>query len=345
MPRLNPFAWGRTTLAKKWQSTIDGHVVALAWSEPLGLVAAASADGPIALFDAKTAQLRHPLAGHGFGTASLAWSRDGRRLASGGQDGKVRLWDGATGQQVAEMAGGAAWVERVAWCPQANVLASAAGKKLRLWDEAGTMLREYLDHPSTIADIQWKPNDSILASAGYGKLFLWSPEQQQPVREFTWQGSMLVLAWSPDAQYIAVGAQDCSVHFWLMTTGEDLQMTGYPTKVRELSWDENSRYLATGGSPVPCLWDTAGKGPAGTKPLQFEAHKDNVSCLAFQPKGTLLASGGEDGLLALWRPGKQEGALALARHASPITQLIWGADNHSLAIATAGGEVLLYSTK
>ncbi len=84
MPRLNPFAWGRTTLTRKWQSSIDGHVVSLAWSEPLGLLAAASADGPIALFDAKTGQLRHVLAGHGFGTACVAWSQDGKRLASAG---------------------------------------------------------------------------------------------------------------------------------------------------------------------------------------------------------------------------------------------------------------------
>ena len=188
-----------------------------------------------------------------------------------------------------------------------NILASAAGKKLRLWNLDGTMIREYADHPSTIADIQWKPGEPVLASTGYGKLFLWSPEQQNPVQEFAWQGSMLVLAWSSDGKYIAAGGQDSSVHFWLMASGEDLQMTGYPTKVRELSWDATSRYLATGGGTVPTVWDCSGAGPEGTHPLQFEAHKDNVACLAFQQRGPFLASGGEDGLLALWHPGKQRG--------------------------------------
>lgn len=362
MPRLNPFAWGRTKLTKLWEAAIDGHVIALAWqpspataqaTEPgAGGIAAASIDGPIALLDARTGLAQHTLLGHGFGTACAAWSADGRHLASAGQDGKVRLWDPATGQQVKEMPGGAAWVERVAWCPTANIVASAAGKKLRLWNLAGEMVCEYADHPSTIADIQWKPHEPILASTGYGKLYLWNipatvgaKESGAPLREFDWQGSMLALAWSPNGQYIAAGAQDASVHFWLMANGEDLQMSGYPTKVRELSWDANSRYLATGGGAVPCVWDCSGKGPAGTHPLQFEAHQDNVSCLAFQHRGPFLASGGEDGLVALWQPGKQQGALALAKHADAIAQLAWSADDQQLVVGTAGGGVFLYATR
>jgi WD40 repeat protein len=315
MPRLNPFAWGRTKLTKLWEAAIDGHVISLAWSNALGLIAAAAADGPITLFDAKTGQVRANLPGHGFGTSCVTWSADGQHLASGGQDGKIRLWDAATGQQLKEMPAGAAWVERLAWCPSANILASAAGKKLRLSDANGEMLREYADHPSTIADIQWKPNDMILASTGYGKLLLWSPELPAALKDFTWQGSMLALAWSPNGEYIAAGAQDCSVHFWLMKTGEDLQMTGYPRKVREIAWDPTSRYLATGGADVSCVWDCSGEGPANTEPIQLEAHKDYITCLAYQHQGAFLASGGDDGLVALWQPSQQRGVLSLAQGA------------------------------
>src|SRR5438552_16806854 len=99
MPRLNPFAWGRTKLTKLWEGGIDGHVVSLAWSAPLGLIAAASADGPITLFDAKTGQIHANLPGHGFGTSCVAFSVDGQHLASAGQDGKVRLLEPTAGKQ------------------------------------------------------------------------------------------------------------------------------------------------------------------------------------------------------------------------------------------------------
>jgi WD40 repeat protein len=358
MPRLNPFAWGRTKLSKLWEANIDGHVISLAWSASYGSnngghIAAASADGPIAILDPKTGGIGHILSGHGFGTACVSFSADGTRLASAGQDGKVRLWEPFVGIELKEMPAGAAWGERVAWCPTQNILASTAGKKLRLWNGDGEMIRDYADHPSTIADIQWKPvppspsgrgaeGEGILASAGYGKLFFWSPEQQTPIRELVWNGSMLTVAWSPDCKHIAVGAQDSSVHFWVLATGEDLQMSGYPTKVRELAWDATSRYLATGGGPTPCIWDFAGAGPAGSTPIQLEGHTDNVSCLAYQHQGGLLASGGDDGLVALWNPAKQRGALALARHAAPITQLTWSADDQRLAVGAADGTVRLF---
>ena len=58
----------------------------------------------------------------------------------------------------------------------------------------------------------------------------------------------------------------------------------------------------------------------------------------------MLASGGEDGLVALWQPGKQEGAAALAKHADPISQLLWSADDQRLAVGTAAGRVLIYTT-
>ena len=129
-----------------------------------------------------------------------------------------------------------------------------------------------------------------------------------------------------------------------MNTGEDLQMSGYPLKVRELSWDHQSRFLATGGGPTPCVWDCSGKGPTGTEPIQLDAHKDNVSALVFQHRGAWLASGGEDGLVAIWQPGKQEGAAALAKHADPVSQLLWSADDQMLAVGTASGGVLIYTT-
>ena len=122
-------------------------------------------------------------------------------------------------------------------------------------------------------------------------------------------------------------------------------MSGYPTKVRELAWDRTSRYLATGGGPVPCVWDVSGKGPAGTKPLQFEAHEGCVTALAFQHSGPLLASAGADGLVALWQPGRHKRPLARARFGSGITQMAWSPDDRRLGTGTESGGVRVHVLK
>jgi WD40 repeat protein len=329
----------------RWQAEIGEHVIALAWSPDSSALAAAAVGGPISVCDGMTGRIRHILPGHGFGTTALSWSPQGKIVASAGQDGKVKFWNVATGQLQQTLDGGSAWVERVAWSPDGTLLASAAGKKVRLWNAAGQLVREYGNHPSTVADIQWKPGTLELASAAYGQIALFNPDEAEPARCLKWKGAQLVLAWSPDGKYIATGDQDSTVHFWKVKTGADLMMSGYPVKVRELSWDHASRFLATGGGSVPCVWDVSGKGPAGTTPLQFEGHKANVTGLAFQHSGPLLASGGADGQVILWHPGKHRRPLAQVQGDAGITQIAWSPDDQRLGVGAESGAVRAYVLK
>ncbi len=242
MPGLNdlapklPFGRRSARLSRRWQAETGDHVIAMAWSPGGTLLAAASVGGPITILDAATGAIRHTLPGHGFGTTAVGWNADGAHFASAGQDAQVRLWDLAAGRERLTLDGGEAWVERLTWHPRENLLACAAGRRLRLWEPQGRLVREYPAHASTISDLCWRPGSTDLTSASYGAVTLWSPEGEEPLRRFQWKGSVLALAWSPDGKYLATGDQDSTVHFWIYRTGEDLQMSGYPTKVRELSW-------------------------------------------------------------------------------------------------------------
>ena len=331
------------TLAQRWRANIGDHVNSMAWSPDGSLLAAASISGPITLFDAASGALKHPLRGHGFGTASIAWQPGGKLLASCGQDGKARLWDTSNGAQVVAVDAGAAWVERVAWNPRGDRLVTAAGKKLRLWSDAGELLRAYPDQPSTIADVSWAPKGKEFAATGYGGVAFFTPDADEPRARFDWKGSVLTLAWCPDGKYIVGGAQNCSVHFWYLKTGKDLEMTGYPQKVRELSWDATSTYLATGGGNQVTVWDCTGKGPAGTTPISFELHEEPISALAFQNRGPLLASACGDGILALWLPGGWQRPLTLARVEGGISLALWSPNDLRIALGGVTGDVSVWT--
>lgn len=322
-----------------WQANIEDYVIKLAWSPNGQWLAAAAVEGPITLFDTQSGQLRHTLPGHGFGTTDLSWHAEQDWLASVGQDGQVKLWEAETGQELWSQPGGAAWVEHVAWSPNGDLLASAAGRELRLWDAQGNLLHQHADHASTIAEIAWRPGGGEIAAIAYGGVTLRRPDQPDNPRRFEWKGSSLTLAWSPDGKYIATGDQDSTVHFWYSDSGQDLQMRGYPTKVRELSWNSTSRYLATGGSTTVVVWDCSGKGPAGTKPQMLEQHEDLLTMLAYQHRGKLLASAGQDGLVVLWQPDRKQRALDQTHFDAVVTQIAWSSDDQYLAVGTENGLV------
>lgn len=321
-------------LTALWRGNIDDHPIGLAWSPDGKTLAVAGVSGPITLFDGAAGAVKHTLPGHALDTMAISWHKDSRLLASVGQDGKVRLWDAHAGAQIAEMPGGTSWVERVAFSPAGDWLVSAAGRKLRLWDSSGQLIREYADANSTITDIKWRHDGAQFAISAYNGLVLYDPLEAEALRRFEWQGSTLTLEWSPDGKYIATGDQDSTVHFWITATGKDLQMWGYETKVLELAWSFNSRYLATGGGTQVVVWDCSGKGPANTRPLMLEGHQHLVKHLKAQRRGMLLASGGNDGMLAIWKINKKKPTLlADAVFIAPIAGLAWSPDDHCIAVA------------
>ena len=154
-----------------------------------------------------------------------------------------------------------------------------------------------------------------------------------------------MIAWSPDGKYIATGDQDSTVHFWIMSTGDDLQMSGYPTKVRELSWDVTSRYLATGGGQEVVVWDCSGRGPASTKPIMLFGHQDFLSVVRFQHRGKLLASGGADGLVYIWQLRGSTRSLAVHEVAltAGVTSLVWSPNDQHIAVGDESGGVSVFS--
>ena len=82
---------------------IEAHrtdIFSLAFSPDGKLLASASKDGTIGLWDAKTGESKQVLRGHKGDVLRLVISPDGKLLASGGGDNTVRLWDLGTGAEI-----------------------------------------------------------------------------------------------------------------------------------------------------------------------------------------------------------------------------------------------------
>jgi len=121
-------------------------------------------------------------------------------------------------------------------------------------------------------------------------------------------------------------------------TDVELQMSGYETKVRHLSFDRSSRWFATSGSRDACVWDCSGAGPEGREPVMLP-HPAPVCGLAFQGEHGLLASASQDGSVMLWSPERRQPLRATVRMPAAATRLCWSPDDKLLAIGTEKGIV------
>jgi WD40 repeat protein len=332
-----------------WTYQADEHVVDLAWSPDRRTVVALLAEGDAIALDGVSGELRARWRAHTFGAASLTVDPHGKTFATCGHDGAARVWDLQTCMLARELKLPATWGERIAYSSSGAYLAACAGKTIRVWDAEGAVRNDWSAHESTVTDFAWRPGTlsskgpEVVASACYGGVTFWQTGYPSPTRTLHWKGSSLRLVWSPNAKYVVTGDQDSSVHFWIVKKGEDLQMSGYPIKVRELAWDSSARYLATGGGSVVTVWDCSGRGPAGTRPIELDTHEGRLGALAFAHAKPLLASGAEDERVVFWHPGARKKPLSEAACSGAVTALVWSPDDAVVAVATATGEIRVVS--
>ena len=326
--------------SKHWAATLDDYVIDLAWSPDGKFLAAASAAGGVSIFDA-AGTLVHKLAGHDNGANCLAWSPDSGLLATGGQDGCVRFWNAAIGVQTAKAKLGNAWVEHLAWKPHSNMLAAAAEKKFVFIDSNGTVTSMFKDAPKTISAISWEPGGDSCAVAYFGGIALWDGATICLQKEFPYGNTIHALTWSPDGRWLVAGCQDNAVHLWAPAEDLELHMSGYETKLKELSFSRDSKWLATGGGRDACVWDCTGAGPEGREPLMLP-HQARVVATAFQHQHSLVATGAADGEFCLWSPTRKNPLIAEVKLPAAATKFAWSPDDTLLAIGTEKGSVLVF---
>jgi WD40 repeat protein len=132
--------------------------------EPGGrLLASASSDKTVRLWDPATGAQQETLKSHSRWVRSVAFSPDGRLLASASNDNTVRLWDLATGALRETPEGYSGWILSVAFPPDGQLLASASSDNtVRLWDLASGALQDTLNTQGSVHVLEFSQDGSSL---------------------------------------------------------------------------------------------------------------------------------------------------------------------------------------
>jgi WD40 repeat protein len=275
-----------------------------------------------------------PVSVHGGGI--LCAASDGARIVMGGDDGKLVALDAKGEVALLATDPKRRWIDNVALHPDGAV-AWSAGKTAYV--RSGKNEEKTLDVPSTVGGLAFAPKGLRLAVAHYNGVTLWFPNMAAKPDFLEWAGSHLSVTFSPDNKFLVTAMHEPALHGWRLADNRHMRMTGYPGRVRSVSWSAGGKALATSGADSVILWPFASKdGPMGKEPAMLAPLQARVTTVACHPKQDIFAAGYSDGTVLMVRT--TDGAEILVRRnaAAPVAALAWNGKGTLLAFAAEDGD-------
>ncbi|MGE5193624.1 MAG: WD40 repeat domain-containing protein [Deltaproteobacteria bacterium] len=231
----------------------------LAFSPDGSLLAIATWDGTVQLWDWRTRRLNQTLRSQTEYMRAVAFSSGGRYLLAGGRSGSW-LWDtqGSVAGSFVDATGSAT---KIAGAPNSNLLAIA--DRHSPWVEllncdSGTKTRVEPGKSYGALSISFSPNGRSLAIGGTESVLIWNLDDHAKQFEVAshWTQD---LAFSPDGKVLTAAGAD-GVRSWNVDTGEPNQVVPYQQHASSLAYSADGTLLAVGGyAGEIAVWQVATK--------------------------------------------------------------------------------------
>lgn len=308
---------------------IDGHCLAAVFLNDIPFFA--FADGAIHRLDhgLKTVQAND-------GLLCTALDAAANRLVTAGEDGKVfSIRADGTVEELASA--GRKWITSVAAGPQGAV-GYGAGRNAFVRFADGKV-KEFA-HPRSVEGIAFAPKGMRIAVARYNGATLHFPATDGKPTELEWAGAHTGATFSPDGAFLVTTMQENALHGWKLADGKHMRMSGYPAKVKSLSWSTKGKWLASSGAPAAIVWPFQGKdGPMGKAPLELGTRGDAmVTCVSCHPSEEVVAIGYDDGMVLASRFADQKEVLLRRPGKGAVTALMWDGEGRRIVFGTATGD-------
>src|SRR6202000_2516557 len=149
-----------------------------------------------------------------------------------------------------------------------------------------------------------------------------------------WAGSHLGVVFSPDNKFLVTAMHEPALHGWRLADNKHMRMSGYPGRVRSMSWSAGGKFLATSGADTVIMWPFASKdGPMGKEPAMLAPLKARVTAVACHPDQAILAAGYGDGTVLMVRMTDGAEILVHRNRGAAVASVAWNAAGTFLGFA------------
>ncbi|PWI64094.1 hypothetical protein PCL_12677 [Purpureocillium lilacinum] len=191
------------------------------------------------------------------------------------------------------------WIEALALSPNGQLMATAAGAEISLWDVSTCELQRALSgHDGRVQSLVFTPDSALLVSLSLC-INVWEVATGRLQRTFAGGGRLGIncVAVAPDSRHVAVGSSDKTVKIWDATTGKLRQIfSGVGDGVDSVVFSADGRLVASGWCSKIMIWNME----SGRLMQNLVEYSGCVRLIAFSPSGKLVAAHTRDGTLRVW---------------------------------------------
>ncbi|MEU4443406.1 protein kinase [Actinosynnema sp. NPDC050801] len=346
--------WDTATWAtRKVVTSPEVGLSSVAFTPSGSAVVAGAVGASVYSWDTATGDLLTQYAAGSVTTFGVAMPADGRTLLSSDSTGVITVWS----YQRTTLSRRDSALLSAAFQPGGDLLATTSGNGVvRLWDHRNSKLvHELAGHGDHAYDVAFSPDGTELATVDVdGLLVVWKAETGAEARRFSRPGTeFTAVRFSPDGKTIAVAGRTPTGSKeerdeTLLFDAADLELVNrrataqeprntpvngvepnYPTGV---SFSPDGRTLAVtlAGGRIG-LWDLV---DPGSEWRILPGHDSIAIDVEFSPDGSVLATGGGDRLVRLWRIKDGVEVGRLTGNDSPVRRVAWSPDGRTLATAS-----------
>lgn len=283
----------------------------VAWTRKTNTIITGSADESVKFWNPdNTSEPIVTLAdNNNLATIGVSANAEGTRAASSSMDGILRIYDVALGKSIRTVNALPQEIWTISMHPTLSLMATGShAGKVNVWDWSGDFTKEALPTEGKFTmSVCYSPCGKYLAAGSIdGTVTLFDVATKSPFKltgQFAHVKAVRSLSFSADSKLLFSASDDGSINAYAVQTHEFIgSFAGHMSWVLSVACNPMGesggvvQFASSGADKKVKIWDFNMRQCIHT----FEGHTNQVWSLAYDEKGSRLASVGDDCFLRIW---------------------------------------------